>query len=149
MASEEHMKELVERSALVAGVNVGQLWDRMRGEYLARWEQLNRQGLSVDEIDKELRLFMGKLSGKPIEDLARKSSAVAYNLGRSAAILTAFDDGEVEFVVRSEVLDENTCPPCADLDSETFDVGTPEFEEFMPPAKCDGGGRCRGYYIPF
>ena len=149
MASEEHMKTLVERSTLVAGINVGQLWDRMRDEYLAEWERLNRQGLSIDEIDKELRVFMAKLSDKPLEDLARKSAAVAYNQGRAAAILTALDDGEVQFAVRSEYLDENTCPPCADLDGLTVDVGTPEFEEFMPPAKCDGGDRCRGYYITF
>lgn len=149
MASEEHMKRLVERADIVAGVNVGALWDRMRGEYLAKWEQLNRQGLSIDEIDVELRAFMAKLSDKPLADLARKSAAVAYNQGRAAEILTAFDEGDVQFAVRSEYLDKETCPPCVDLDGETFDVGTPEFEEFMPPAKCDGGDRCRGFYITF
>ena len=49
--------------------------------------------------------------------------------------------------MRSEVLDEATCATCADLDGMVFEVGTSDFDRYMPPAMCEGGDRCRGFYV--
>jgi len=72
---------------------------------------------------------------------------VAYNQGRAAEIKTAKEEGKARFVLRSEILDENTCSECMKWDGAIFEVGTPAFDEYMPPAQCLGGDRCRGFYV--
>ncbi len=91
--------------------------------------------------------FIDKLSMRPVEDLARQSSGVAYNEGRGAEILSQHEQGNVEHVVRSEVLDDNTCAACAALDGMVVRVDSPDFKALQPPAQCFGGNRCRGFYI--
>ncbi len=147
MALERHIAQLGEQSEILATMDVGKLWDRMLGEFLGEWERLNRQGLSADAMDRAMVGFMDDLSDKPIADLARQSSSVAYNQGRAAEILSAHVDRGVEFVVRSEILDSATCEACANLDSAVIEVGTPDFDEYMPPAKCEGGRNCRCFYV--
>ncbi len=149
MASREHIEDMIEQAALTANVSMGRLWERMRDEFLTRWEQLQRQNLSESKIRSALLAFMASLSSKPIEDLARKSSTVAYNQGRAAEILTRFDQGQAEFVVRSEILDTATCEVCSRLDSQVFEINSADFHEFMPPAKCLGGDRGRGFDVAF
>ncbi len=78
---------------------------------------------------------------------SRTSSTVAYNQGRGAEIATAGLDGRAQFVVRSEVLDTRTCRSCANLDGTVVPINSPEYAQFMPPAMCEGGDRCRGFYI--
>ena len=136
-----------EQVEVLATMDVGKMWDRYLGEFLAEWERLNRLGISEVEMERAMESFLGELSGKPLDDLARQSSSVAYNAGRSNEILKQFNDGEAEFVVRSEILDNNTCSMCADLDGSVVDIGTPEYDYFMPPAHCQGGDRCRGFYV--
>ena len=139
---------LIEQADLVAGMNVGRIWDRVLGEFLGEWDRLNRQQLTLPELQLQLSAFMDNLSEAPLRDVARTSSAVAYNQGRNVGILEAQASELVEFVVRSEVLDTGTCRPCGLLDGEAFEVGTSEYFANMPPAQCDGGDRCRGFYIP-
>lgn len=128
----------------VAGLDVGAMWDRMLGEFLGQWSQLDRQKLPGAEIAAELQAFMDSLSEAPTEDMARTSAGVVYNQGRMAEMESA----GVERVVRSEVLDQATCEVCAQLDGEVYEVGTGEYYENAPPAKCEGGDRCRGFYVP-
>jgi hypothetical protein len=142
-----HVEAFEDRMATLATMTVGKLWDRLLGEFLAEWERLDRMGLAADVMERELLAFMEALSVKPLEDLARTSSTVAYNQGRGAEMLTAAMDGRSEFVVRSEVLDTRTCRTCATLDGTVVPINSPEFNQFMPPAMCEGGDRCRGFYI--
>ena len=67
------------------------------------------------------------------------------NLGRTAGVATMNDPPE--FALRSEQLDANTCDPCEQLHGEIVEIGSPEYYDLMPPAECDGGGRCRGIYV--
>ena len=147
MALERHVKVFEESAETLAALDVGKMWDRLLGEFLDRWVQLDRQNLPDDELEAEMQVFMDGLSDKPVEDIARKSSSVAYNEGRRAEILTALDQGEANFAIRSEILDERTCAECARLDQTVVEVGTPQFDQFMPPAFCLGGDRCRGFYV--
>lgn len=144
-----HVAAFEERAEILATMDLGTMWDRYLGEFLAQWDRLDRQGLSGEAMEREMMAFLEDLSEKPLEDLARQTSGVAYNQGRDAEILSAAQSGQVEFVVRSEVLDNRTCQACQMYDGAIFDVGTPEYREFMPPAKCFGGDRCRGFYVPF
>lgn len=137
-----------ERIETLAVMSLDTLWERMRGEFLNQWAVLSDQNLSADALEREMLAFLDGLSDKPVEDVARKSSAVAYNRGRDVEMRVAAVAAEVQYVVRSEILDEDTCPKCVILDATVYRIGTPEYEEFMPPALCEGGQRCRGFYIP-
>ncbi len=148
MAVERTIAIFEEEVRVLAQVNIGKVWDRVLGEFLGEWERLDRQQLSNADLARELESFMDGLSVKPTEALARKSSTVAYNQGRNAELISARDAKDVQFVVRSEVLDTGTCRPCTLLDGELFEVGSSEYYANMPPAQCDGQEFCRGFYIP-
>ena len=143
----QHLAALDGQIDTLATMDVGALWDRILGEFLGEYSRLQRQQLPADELSRGMEAFMEDLSNRDVEDLARQSSSVAYNQGRGAAILGEHASGAVEFVVRSEVLDNNTCEACVQLDGMIVEVGDPAFHEWMPPAKCLGGDRCRGFYI--
>lgn len=148
LAKSAYAARFDEEIELVATLNLGSMWDRLMGEFLAEWDRQRRAGLEGDALDRQMQEFMDALSDKPVADMARQSSTVAYNEGRDVAIRTAKERGLVSYVVRSEVLDQATCENCAALDGVIFEVGTPEYEMFQPPARCLGGDRCRGFYVP-
>jgi hypothetical protein len=137
----------MEEAHTVALLDVGRMWDRLLGEFLGEWDTQRRAGLDGEELSRHMQEFLDKLSDKPVEDIARQSSTVAYNQGRGAALQTAKQAKRVQYVVRSEVLDQATCANCAAVDGAIVEVGTPEYERYMPPARCQGGNRCRGFYV--
>jgi len=147
VALEVHTAAFADEIQTLATLDIGQMWDRHLGEFLGEWTRVNRQNLPAAETEKHLLSFMEGLSDKPTEDLARKSSTVAYNQGRNAEIKTLHTEGAVEFVVRSEILDQATCSECAKWDGAIFEVDTPSFYQYAPPAQCLGGDRCRGFYV--
>jgi hypothetical protein len=67
------------------------------------------------------------------------------NMGRTAGALS-FDEPP-EFAMRSEQLDENTCPGCEEVHGTVVQVDTADFYAILPPADCFGGGRCRGVMV--
>ena len=144
MPSAVQIQAFEESVSVVATIDVGTMWDRMLGEFLVEYERLSRSGMGTAQMDAALDAFMDNLSDKPVGELARKSTTVAYNEGRSAEILST----DIEFVVRSEVLDSKTCAACAVVDGSVVEVGTQDYFGLMPPALCEGGDNCRGFYIP-
>jgi hypothetical protein len=144
MPLERYVNAFDDQAEVLATLDVGRMWDRMLREFLDEWVRLDRQGLSAEAIERAMEAHLDGLSDKPLLDLARQTSGVAYNQGRAAEIRS---QPAVEYVVRSEVLDQNTCAPCAELDGSIVAVGTPEFDALMPPARCEGGDRCRGFYV--
>ena len=145
---EKYARGIAEELGVVAQVSLGDLWNRLLGEGLAEWTRLNREGIAGDDLERRLRAHLEGLSEKPLDDVSRKSAAVAYNQGRAAEIESLSDRGQVEFVVRSEILDDRTCEVCAALDGQVVEVGSDEFFQLMPPARCLGDERCRGFYVP-
>lgn len=133
----------------LSGNTADRVWRRMRDEFLDAFVRLDRQALPAAELRRELAGFMHQLSQKVTEDLARQSSSIAYSGGRSGALRTAFDNGEVQFVTRSELLDENTCVVCEEFAAFPIivQIDSPEYDEFSPPNKCEGGDRCRGVWV--
>lgn len=81
------------------------------------------------------------------EDLARQAANVTHGLGRTAALNNGPSPREV---YASELLDANTCGPCAVVDGRTYAsledalVDYPGAGGFVG---CDGGSRCRGTLV--
>lgn len=148
MPAEVHAIAFAEEVQVVATLDVQNLWDRLLGEFLNEWDRQRRAGLEGEQLDRHMQEFLDALSDKPVEDMARQSSTIAYNEGRSAAFKQGAERGRVQYVVRSEVLDQATCANCAALDGLVVEVDTPEYRELQPPARCLGGNRCRGFYVP-
>lgn len=68
-----------------------------------------------------------------------------YNLGRMDEVKSLHYRGMVPVVIRSAVLDANTCEACEAEDGSIF---RPEAAPPLPDPFCDGGDRCRCIYIP-
>lgn len=68
-----------------------------------------------------------------------------YNLGRMDEIKAQHSRGMIEVVVRSAILDANTCETCEGEDGAIY---RPEVAPPLPDAYCDGGDLCRCIYIP-
>lgn len=116
---------------------------RLLTEYVTR-------GLSGDALADAVANDLKALSTADIERAGRESTHKGFVLGRNLEAQARPEDiGEV---VRTAVLDENTCteqdygdgyPRCRELDGRTFDFNSPDYFEFMPPSHCEGGGQCR------
>lgn len=137
----------VEEMGVVAEFSVDKLWARLLDLFLTEYLRLTREGFAGRALYQRLETFLDSLSAKPVEDLARQVSSVAYNEGRDVGLRTGKAATVVERAVRSELLDSKTCEVCVHLDGKIVEIGTPEYEEFQPPSKCLGGDRCRGFYV--
>ena len=138
---------MLEALAMASALAVQELWSRMMREALGQYNALVRQGLPVEKIAESVSDFLASLSTKPEELLAREVSTVAYSEGRAAELVLSKSTGAATFALRSEVLDAATCEVCATLDGTVVEIGTKDFYELKPPARCRGGERCRGFYI--
>jgi hypothetical protein len=78
--------------------------------------------------------------------MARASTSQVFNSGRNVSILELAPQLQPD-AIRVEVLDTNTCEPCRALDGQRFPIGSAEYLENQPPRQCDGGVRCRGFYV--
>lgn len=81
------------------------------------------------------------------EDLARQAANVAHGLGRRDA-QTALP--EPDEVYASELLDRNTCGPCATVDGTEYgslEEGLADYPGAGGYYACDGGSRCRGTLV--
>lgn len=68
-----------------------------------------------------------------------------YSLGRMDEIKAMHQRGMIEVVVRSAVIDSNTCATCETEDGAIF---RPEAAPPLPDPYCDGGDLCRCIYVP-
>lgn len=131
--------------AVRAEIDLGTVYDRLRKETLRLIEDFSQQGLSGDDLADAVVSGLKNLSDTPIEQAGRGAATEAFNLGRNLAVQTNAD--KIAEVVRTEVLDANTCDPCRALDEFTTTVNGPGYFENMPPNHCDGRDLCRGFYL--
>lgn len=128
-----------------AEIDLEQFYERIRSETLRLMNELGQQGIKGPELAERIGAELNNLSDVPIEQMGRKSTAEAFNLGRN---LAAQDHkSEIREAVRTEVLDENTCQACRLLDGTVVKVNSDEYFEFMPPRLCHGRDFCRGFYL--
>lgn len=142
--SEAKLDEILEMAAAGA---VNELWGRLMTSALHEYQSLYRQGLPTAEIARRVHALLDSLSTKPDALIARGAATVAYGEGRAAAIVSAKRQGGARFALRSAILDESACSACVNLDGTVVEIGSPDFAEVKPPARCDGRERCRCVYI--
>lgn len=139
--------ELDGKAEVVAELNLGSMWDRLMGEALDAVVAANRRGLGATDAAAEVDKILSDLSPKYEASLARSDSAVAYNEGRSVEGRMLSETGQATYAIRTEVLDDRTCKSCAEFDGLVVEIDSQDFEAAMPPAYCEGGDNCRGFYI--
>lgn len=95
---------------------------------------------------RALRDFLEDTSQAGTQDLFRQSGHAALNAGRNDMAEEAPPTPAT--IVASEVLDQNTCGPCASIDGTTFD-SLDEARAAYPAGyvNCQGGSRCRGVLV--
>lgn len=82
-----------------------------------------------------------------VEDTARQGANVAHGLGRAAGQAALPAPAEV---YASELLDNNTCGPCAEVDGRTYvdlEAALVDYPGAGGYVGCDGGSRCRGTLV--
>lgn len=92
-----------------------------------------------------VRLAVGDAVRKALHNDVLQLVGEALNLGRAAGAMET--PNPPEYAMRSEQLDENTCDSCDELHGLIVQVDSAEYMDEMPPAECEGGGRCRGIYV--
>jgi hypothetical protein len=128
-------------------IAVDELWARLLDAAINEYMRLSRTGIPEAEVIKQVEALLQGLSSKPELLVGKQMSNVAYNQGRDVAIKIAGAAGEARYAIRSEVLDSNSCDVCPGLDGIMVLIGTPEYEQLLPPSLCEGGDGCRGFYV--
>ncbi len=100
----------------------------------------------TDESDAAQAAGAAAVAARQLHNHVLELVGEALNLGRAAGALTQTSRPPV-FALRSEQLDKGTCTVCSRLHGQIVEVGSPSFYAYMPPAGCQGGGRCRGVYV--
>ena len=126
-------------------IDITETVNSLEAEALRLIDQFSRQGLAGDELASAVTEGLRLLSDAPVTRRARAATSEAFNLGRNLEAQRRIVD--IEEVVRTEILDDATCEPCRALDGRVFIPNSPEYFEFMPPAKCNGRSFCRGFYL--
>ena len=126
-------------------IDVSEIAGRLEREALRLINDYSQQGLTGDALADAVSEGLRSLSSAPVERAARGATSEAFNLGKNLEAQTRID--QIARVVRTEILDENTCPPCRDLDGKEAEFNSPEYLEFMPPNLCEGRELCRGFYL--
>ena len=98
-----------------------------------------------DQIDS----FLAGLSDTPLADQLGAAMTAAQNTGRVAVLEAAPESAGQAVYYASEILDRNTCDPCAEIDGT--ELGTLDDAEAAYPTggyiDCEGGMRCRGTVV--
>lgn len=130
---------------VAVGIDVSEIAGRLEREAMRLINDYSQQGKSGEELIRLVQDGLGALSDAPVDRAARGAASESFNLGRNLEAQRR--EGEILEVVRSEVLDDNTCPPCESLDGTVYQLNSDDYFENMPPNKCDGRELCRGFYI--
>lgn len=141
------LREVGTEATAYAELAIDQMWNRLLNEASRDYMTLWSQGVPEDQIWQQIEASLSGLSDTPVEQLGRQASTVAYSTGRDAGAMEALGKGEAAWALRSELLDNATCDVCDVLDGSEYEIGSPDYYEYMPPAYCEGGANCRGFYV--
>jgi hypothetical protein len=139
--------QLAGEARISSEIVIDELWARMQDEAIRAFNAAIRNGLDEAEALKAMEAALHALSTAKTDLVARQLAEVAYNAGRDVAAKEASVQGESQWVVRSELLDTRTCRTCWNLDGVYLKIGSVEYEQYSPPAKCEGGDSCRGIRV--
>lgn len=106
----------------------------------ARYTLLGLTGKALwDAVEKEV----GEGSTGYVDRIATGVANKVLNFGRSREMEARKD--EIDRYEQSELLDQNTCPPCAEDDGKT--ASNPDDLPGAPNPDCEGGDYCRGFIV--
>lgn len=132
------VKAIVEfiKARAIATANV--LGSKLRAA--TAWEALRQ--IKAGVVDRvAMSAALTELSDKELVATAKFSVSESFNLGRQAQAKEMSD--EIDHVIYSALMDDNTCGPCSDLDGREFKFDA-EWDDVAPPYKgCEGQDRCR------
>lgn len=134
-------------SALDARVQIDleELSSRLLRETHRLLVDFGQQPLSNTELAEKVGAGLEALGTTVVSQAGRGATAEAFNLGRNVAAQEAL--GSIDSVVRVEILDSHTCPPCKAFDGKIYKMNSPAYFEDMPPNGCNGGDFCRGFFM--
>lgn len=130
---------------LRATLDLSEFGNRLQNEAARLLADYQQQGLTGDALADAVTADLESLFDPAFERAGREATNEAFNLGRNVEAQAR--QASIGTVVRTEILDDNTCPPCRALDGFTTTLNGPGYFENMPPNGCDGGEQCRGFYI--
>jgi hypothetical protein len=119
-------------------------------------DTFNREsGVMRDERINQLRgiprVSVPLLAQSTLERIAASATSTVVNEARNSVIEEVIARTGVEnpriTVVRSAVMDRNTCGECNRLNGERYIYGSDVYYEDMPPNWCEGMDMCRCVYI--
>ena len=132
--------------ALRVQIDLSEVANRLQNEAARLIADLQQRGLTGDElgaaVERELLSIFDDTSSART---GREATHEAFSLGRN--LEAQRQEARIGEVVRSEILDENTCDPCRSEDGTVVVLNSPAYFEHMPPNGCEGREQCRGIYI--
>ena len=101
--------------------------------------------MTADAVADAVREHLEGLSDTYLQDMIGGSMTQAQNTGR----MEVFNQSPVSAIYASELLDQNTCEVCADIDGKQYaDIKEAELDYPTGGHKdCLGGPRCRGTLV--
>lgn len=106
-----------------------------------------RRGPVAEFVDQLLRAA-ADTGTAALDDVASQAAIRAAGAGRMSGVDALAEATEPVTIYASELLDRNTCPPCANIDGEP--MTRDQAYELYPDGRyveCKGGDRCRGTVI--
>lgn len=132
------------------GIDLRDLYSGLETESARLFSEFAQRGLSGEALGNAVADELKSLGTAALERAGRESTHKGFVLGRNLEAQARPE--EIGEVVRTAVLDENTCteedygdgePRCYELDGRVFAFNSPDYFEFMPPSHCEGGAQCR------
>lgn len=121
--------------------------DRVVAPALEAAQRAATTGAPTTDVVAQAVTAAREASTAGVEDLARQGANVTHGIGRRDAQTAMPEPVEV---YASELLDKNTCEPCADLDGHDYATladGLADYPGAGGYIACDGGSRCRGTLV--
>jgi hypothetical protein len=126
-------------------IDLEELSSRLLNETHRLLVDFAQQPLTNAELAEKVGAGLEALGTTVISQAGRGATAEAFNLGRNLAAQDVLK--QIDEVVRVEILDSHTCPPCKKFDGKIYKMNSPEYFQDMPPNGCDGGDFCRGFFM--
>lgn len=123
------------------------LADALKQSALAKAMQVSPNGGGGPDVAAKVEAHLMSLKGAFVHDQLGGALTTAQNGGRRAVFEAALPGGVKLYA--SELLDNNTCGPCADEDGKEFGTLEAARAEYSSGGydNCEGGPRCRGTIV--
>lgn len=130
---------------VLSQIAVKKMADKLANEWKG---ELIRQRLVGQVASNNLRSVLVDLSQNVFKNEMQETANQTFGIGRASEAMKVKD--QIEKVLRSEVMDDNTCSECAKIDGGEYDPNDPAVQDFIGGGyiDCEGGPeRCRGINI--